>query len=152
MGGSGAALAGPGRALGGSIYTKTPDQPPQRTLCYAYTFDLHVNHIVSIHGRIHETCERRKDKTSHNAQPRHTPLNCLDRHVKHSMETNKILDLSHKSSQFAKWKPIHYQSSSFIIPQTAPNNCTTCSKYKLLGLHHGEPTSPTGNSRLLKHV
>ena len=30
---SGGALGGPGRALGGSIYRKTPDQPPQRPLC-----------------------------------------------------------------------------------------------------------------------
>ena len=30
---SGGALGGPGRALGGSIYRKTPDQPHQRPLC-----------------------------------------------------------------------------------------------------------------------
>ena len=31
---SGGALGGPGRVLGGSIYRKTPDQPPKRPLCY----------------------------------------------------------------------------------------------------------------------
>ena len=29
----GGVLGGPGRALGGSIYTQTPDQPHQRPLC-----------------------------------------------------------------------------------------------------------------------
>ena len=32
------------RVPGGPIYRKTPDQPPQRSLCYLYGFRLHAAH------------------------------------------------------------------------------------------------------------
>ena len=56
---SGGALRGPGRARGGSIYRKTPDQPPQRPLCLWCSIpENNGSHTLLIH-----LCDARSQKT-----------------------------------------------------------------------------------------